>query len=44
MKQYDDSVEKEKLMIQAGKEVAVAWAYWGASANFNWDWAWLYKK
>jgi len=44
MKQYDDSVEKEKLMIQAGKEVAVAWAYWGASANFNWDWNWLYKK
>ena len=44
MKQYDDSVEKEKLMIQAGKEVAVSWAYWGASSNFNWDWNWLYKK
>jgi len=44
MKQYDDSVEKEKLMIQAGKEVAVAWAYWGAAAHFNWDWNWLYKK
>jgi hypothetical protein len=44
MKQYDDSVDKEKLMIQAGKDVAVAWAYWGASANFNWDWNWLYKK
>jgi len=44
MKQYDDSVDKEKMMIQAGKEVAVAWAYWGASANFNWDWNWLYKK
>lgn len=44
MKQYDDSVDKEKMMIQAGKDVAVAWAYWGASANFNWDWNWLYKK
>ncbi|NOU16185.1 MAG: hypothetical protein HOO91_01320 [Bacteroidales bacterium] len=44
MKQYDDSVDKEKLMIQAGKDVAVSWAYWGASANFNWDWNWLYKK
>lgn len=42
MKQYDDSVDKEKLMIQAGKDVAVAWANWGASANF--DWNWLYKN
>lgn len=44
MKQYDDSVDKEKMMIQAGKEVAVSWAYWGAGENFNWDWNWLYKK
>lgn len=44
MKQYDDSVEKEKMMIQAGKEVAVAWAYWGQGQHFNWDWNWLYKK
>lgn len=44
MKQYDDSVEKEKLMIQAGKEVAVSWAYWGQGKYFNWDWSWLYKK
>ena len=44
MKQYDDSVEKEKLMIQAGKDVAVSWAYWGQGKNFNWDWSWLYKK
>jgi len=44
MKQYDDSVEKEKLMIQAGKEVAVSWAYWGQGKHFNWDWSWLYKK
>ncbi|HPI45468.1 MAG TPA: hypothetical protein PLH91_09565, partial [Tenuifilaceae bacterium] len=44
MKQYDDSVEKEKMMIQAGKEVAVSWAYWGQGKHFNWDWSWLYKK
>ena len=42
MKQYDDSVDKEKMMIQAGKDVAVAWGNWGASANF--DWGWLYKN
>lgn len=44
MKQYDDSVEKEKLMIQAGKDVAVSWAYWGQGKHFNWDWSWLYNK
>lgn len=44
MKVYDDTVEKEKMMIQAGKEVAISWAYWGAAQHFNWDWAWLYKK
>lgn len=44
MKQYDDSIEKDKMMIQAGKEVAVAWAYWGQGAHFNWDWNWLYTK
>jgi hypothetical protein len=42
MKQYDDSVDKAKMMIQAGKDVAVAWGNWGASANF--DWGWLYKN
>jgi hypothetical protein len=31
MKQYDDSIEKDKMMIQAGKEIAVSWAYWGAA-------------
>lgn len=44
MKQYDDSVDKEKMMIEAGKEVAIAWAYWGQGQHFNWDWNWLYKK
>ncbi|MGE0077700.1 MAG: hypothetical protein AB7S48_07570 [Bacteroidales bacterium] len=44
MKQYDDSVEKDKMMIQAGKEVASSWAHWGAASYFNWDWNWLYKK
>jgi hypothetical protein len=42
MKKYDDSVEKEKMLIQAGKEVAINWAYWGAAPHFNWDW--LYKN
>jgi tetratricopeptide (TPR) repeat protein len=44
MKQYDDSIEKDKMMIQAGKEVAQSWAYWGAASHFNWDWSWLYVK
>lgn len=44
MKQYDHSIEKDKMMIQAGKEIAVAWAYWGAAPYFNWDWSWLYQK
>ncbi|MDI3525977.1 MAG: hypothetical protein PWR03_160 [Tenuifilum sp.] len=44
MKKYDDSVEKDKMMIQAGKDIAVAWAYWGAAPHFNWDWSWLYQK
>lgn len=40
MKKYDDSVEIEKMKIEAGKEVAQSWAHHGASANF--EWAWLY--
>lgn len=44
MKVYDDTVEKEKLMIEAGKDVAMSWAHWGAAKHFNWDWNWLYKK
>lgn len=39
MKQFDANVDKEKLMIEAGKEVAVAQA-WSASV---YDWNWLYK-
>lgn len=44
MKQYDDQIEKDKMMINAGKEVAKNWAYYGAAQHFNWDWAWLYAK
>lgn len=44
MKQYDDSVEKDKLMIEAGKEVAASWASWGQGKHFKWDWNWLYNK
>lgn len=40
MKQFDANVDKEKMMIEAGKEVAVAQA-WSASI---YDWSWLYKK
>ena len=42
MKQFDANVDKEKMMIQAGKDVAVAWGNWGASENF--DWGWLYSN
>lgn len=40
MKQFDANVDKEKMMIEASKEVAVAQA-WSAS---TYDWNWLYKK
>ncbi len=40
MKQFDANVDKEKLMIEAGKEVAIAQAL---GAN-RYDWYWLYKK
>lgn len=40
MKQFDANVDKEKLMIEAGKEVAVAQALGGN----RYDWYWLYKK
>lgn len=39
LKQFDATVDKEKMMIEAGKEVAVAQA-WSAS---TYDWNWLYK-
>jgi hypothetical protein len=42
MKQYDDSVDIEKMKIEAGRDVAKSWAYWGASKDF--DWKWLYKN
>ncbi|HOP03948.1 MAG TPA: hypothetical protein PL017_09155 [Tenuifilaceae bacterium] len=44
MKVYDNTVEKEKMMIQAGKEVAMQWAHWGAAKHFNWDWRFLYPN
>ena len=44
MKKYDDSIEKDKMMIQAVKEVGKSWAYWGAAPYFNWDWSWIYTK
>ena len=44
MKVYDNTVEKEKMMIEAGKEVAMSWAHWGAASSFNWDWRFLYPN
>ena len=40
MKKYDDSIDIQKMKIQAGKEIAQSWAYRGAAQHF--DWAWLY--
>jgi len=47
MKKYDNSIEKEKMVIQAQRDVAVAWAnrtYWSQSPNSYWNWNWLYKR
>lgn len=44
MKQYDDQIDKDKMMINAGMEVAKSWSSIGAAQHFNWDWAWLYGK
>ena len=40
MKRYDDSVEMEKLKIEAGRDVAKSWGRHGASQHF--DWGWMY--
>ncbi len=42
MKKYDDQIDLQKLRIQAGRDVAKSWAYWGAAKYF--DWSWLYKN
>ncbi len=42
MKRYDDSVDMEKMKIEAGRDVAKNWAHYGASKDF--DWSWLYKN
>jgi len=47
MKKYDNSIEKEKMLIKAKRDVAVAWAnrtYWSQSSNSYWNWDWLYKR
>lgn len=47
MKKYDSSVEKNKALIQAQRDVAVAWAnrtYWNHSPGSYWNWDWLYKR
>jgi len=42
MKKYDDSIDLQKMKIEAGRDVAKSWAYWGAAPHF--DWSWLYKN
>lgn len=42
MKRYDDSIDLQKMKIEAGRDVAKSWAYWGAASHF--DWGWLYKN
>lgn len=38
MKRYDDSVDIEKLKIEAGRDVAKAWANQNQWSNFDWGW------
>ncbi len=42
MKKYDDEVSMQRLKVEAGRDVARSWAYWGAARYF--DWSWLYKN
>lgn len=42
MKKYEDSIDIQKMKIEAGRDVAQSWAHYGASKNF--DWSWLYKN
>ncbi len=42
MKSYDDSIDMQKMKIQAGRDVAMQWAHYGAAKEF--DWKWLYKN
>jgi hypothetical protein len=42
MKMYDDEIDLQRLKIEAGRDVARSWAYWGAAKYF--DWSWLYKN
>jgi len=42
MKRYDDEIDLQKMRIEAGRDVARSWAYWGAAKYF--DWSWLYKN
>lgn len=38
MKRYDDSVDIQKLKIEAGRDVAKAWTNQNLWANFDWGW------
>lgn len=42
MTRYEDDIELQRLRIEAGRDVAKRWAYYGAARHF--DWSWLYKN
>ena len=42
MKKYEDSIDLQRLRIEAGRDIARSWAWWGAARYF--DWSWLYKN
>ncbi|MFW5725530.1 MAG: hypothetical protein ACOCX0_03710 [Bacteroidota bacterium] len=42
MKKYDDQIDLQKMKIEAGRDIARSWAYWGAAKYF--DWSWLYRN
>lgn len=42
MKKYEDNIDLQRLRIEAGRDIARSWAWWGAARYF--DWSWLYKN
>ncbi len=43
MKRYDDAIERDRLIIKARRDIAVAWAYATYWSNYNYNWGWLYR-
>lgn len=42
MTRYEDDVDMQRLKVEAGRDVARTWAYYGAHRYF--DWSWLYRN